>query len=273
MRYDTPRAYDVRKDDVDYGTVEVVTYYSTTTERQREVTVLLPANYEAKKSYPVLYLFHGVGQDNTHWIRGNAHIVLGNMVAQRQAEEMIVVMPNCRARANDAGNPQDEFSEDNYQAFNRFIYDLQDNLMPFIESHYSIKKGRENTAVAGLSMGGRTALYIGLSMQETFGYIGAFCPAPGIFGYHRYGVSEDGLFQKENFKLLPEYRDNTLVMIVAGDDDDIVVGHPRSYHEVLVRNHMPHVWYSTPGGHDFPVWNHGLYNFVKHIFKEQDYEG
>ena len=178
---------------------------------------------------------------------------------------MIVVMPNVRARANDAVNLQDIYTLENYKAFDNFINDLRDDLMPYIEVNYPILTGKENTAIAGLSMGGRESLYIGFSMPETFGYIGAFCPVPGIFAYSNFGVSEDGLFTKETF-VLPEGSDN-FVMIVAGSSDNIVNTWPEIYHKTLDENEVENTFYITAGGHDFEVWKHGLYNFVKCIFK------
>ena len=243
-------------------------YHSTTTGKDRKLSVVLPPGYTTEKQYPVCYLLHGLGQDNTDWLNAKAPVIIGNMIAAGTAREMILVMPNCRARENDAANPPDAFSLSNYQAFDNFINDLRDNVMPFVKENFSIKEGRENTAIAGFSMGGRTALYIGLSMQETFGYTGGFCPAPGIFAYSMNGVKEDGLFIKETFKLNDEYADNTLVMIVAGKTDNIVGNTPATYHDALDANGTKHIWYKKAGGHDLNVMDNSLYNFAKLIFPE-----
>ena len=264
--YTTPSDYRALQDNVTYGEMKTLTYYSTTTEKDRKLAVVLPPNYTTEKQYPVCYLLHGLGQDHTDWLNANARIIIGNMFAAGTAREMILVLPNCRARANDAANPSDVFSLSNYQAFDNFINDLRDNVMPFIKENFSIKEGRENTAIAGFSMGGRTALYIGLSMQETFGYTGGFCPAPGLFAYSANGVKEDGLFTQETFKLNDEYADNTLVMIVAGKSDTMVGGYPASYHNALEANGSKHIWYRKAGGHDLNVMDNSLYNFAKLIF-------
>ena len=78
--------------------------------------------------------------------------IIGNMIAAKTAREMILVLPNCRARANDT-YVADQFSLDNYRAFDNFINDLRDNLMPYIKENYSVAEGRENTAIAGFSNG------------------------------------------------------------------------------------------------------------------------
>lgn len=266
--YTTPDDYRTKKNTVTYGEVKTLTYYSTTTEKERKLSVVLPPNYTEQKQYPVCYLLHGLGQDHTDWLNANAPTIIGNMIEENTAEEMILVLPNCRARANDAANPPDAFSLSNYQAFDNFINDLKDNVMPFIKEKFSIKEGREHTAIAGFSMGGRTALYIGMSMQESFGYIGGFCPAPGLFAYSMNNVTESGLFTRETFKLEDTYADNTILMIVAGKTDTIVGGTPETYHNALVDNQTNHIWYKKSGGHDLNVMDNALYNFAKLIFNK-----
>lgn len=192
---------------------------------------------------------------------GSPEIVIGNLIALENVPEMIVVFPNVRARANDAANPQDIYSTDHFAAFDNFINDLKNDLMPFMAEHYAIASGRENTAIAGLSMGGREALYIGLTMPETFGYVGSFCPAPGVLPYH----VEKGLFQPENFRAAEGY--DTFILINAGKSDGVVGDWPQTYSDTLTKNGTEHIFYTTEGGHDFTVWKHGLYNFVKRIFQ------
>lgn len=262
--YDVPENFAAVQDGVNYGTMVEITYDSKTTGTTRKANIVLPPDYSEEKEYPVLYLLHGIGGNHNEWKNGQAANVIGNLVAAGETSEMIVVMPNVRARANDGSNPSDIYSLEHYQAFDNFINDLRDDLMPFMEANYAIATGKENTAIAGLSMGGRESLYIGFSMPETFGYIGAFCPAPGLLPYSNFGVSEEGLFTEETFTL-PEGSDN-FVMIVAGLSDTVVGAFPSTYHQTLENNGVEHVFYETPGGHDFGVWRHGLYNFAKHIF-------
>lgn len=262
--FTTPDGFDQAVSGRQYGEMNTISYYSTTTETTRKANILLPLNYSTDKKYPVLYLLHGIGGDHNEWNGANPKYVIGNLVAEGKAKDMIVVMPNVRARAND-GMPSDMLSLDNFHAFDNFINDLRDNLMPYIKENYSILEGRENTAIAGLSMGGRESLYIGLTMQDTFGYIGAFSPAIGIFAYTG-NVSEPGLFKKEDFKLQDQYNGNTLLLICNGDNDTTVYDNPQQYHNALTENGTKHIFYLTEGGHDFRVWKHGLYNFVRRIF-------
>lgn len=259
----TPEAdFDARKEGVDYGKLTYTTYPSATTGAQRKCYVLLPPGYTEEKTYPVLYLLHGIGGDHNEWMGGKPDVVIGNLINQGLAKEMIVVIPNVRARKHDSANPSDIYSPAHYAAFDNFINDLRDDLMPFIAANYSISTGRENTAIAGLSMGGRESLYIGLTMADTFGYVGAFCPAPGVLPYN----VEPGLFPTEDFKL-PEDLDS-VILINAGAADGVVGQCPATYSSTLAANGTEHIYYVAQGGHDFTVWKHGLYNFARLIFQD-----
>lgn len=261
-----PEGFDIAMNGVDYGSIEEIQYYSKTTGRTRKANVILPAGYNESKKYPVLYLLHGIGGDHREWLSGNPQYIIGNLIASGKVEDMIVVIPNCRARADDSVPMADMYSLAHFQAFDNFINDLKDDLMPYIKANYSIAEGRDKTAIAGLSMGGRTSLYIGFKMPETFGYVGAFTPAFGLLEYTNFGVTEEGLFTEDTFKLPEAYNGNTLVMISAGLSDTIVRDEPKRYHLALEKNGVKHYYYELAGGHDFTVWKDGLYNFAKELF-------
>ncbi len=259
--FSVPAGFDQRRDDVTYGKLEFKTYYSTACGRERKCFVYLPPNYDPDREYPLLFLLHGIGGNESEWTGGKPDVVLGNMAASGEAVEMIVVTPNVKAFPAGASSSVNMYSPEAFAAFDFFINDLRDDLLPFIKANYKIKEGRENMAVAGLSMGGREALYIGLSMPETFGYVGAFCPAPGVLPYY----AETGLFATDAFKVDENYP--TFIMINAGQSDGVVGEWPKTYSDTLTKNGTDHVFYVTAGGHDFNVWKHGLYNFAKNIFQ------
>ncbi len=262
--YDTPTGFDQKKSGVTYGTLSTIHYDSKTTGTKRTANIILPAGYSDEYEYPVLYLLHGIGGDHTEWLGSNPVQVIGNLIAEEKAPAMIVVMPNVRARANDKGNPADIYAPEHFKAFDNFINDLRDDLMPYIRDHYSIAEGRVNTAIAGLSMGGRESLYIGLKMPDTFGYIGAFEPAPGVL---QSTPGDGNLFAEDEFKLPNEYNDRTYIMICKGENDGIVGENPANYHNTLTKNGTPHDYYVIPKvGHDHSAWKNGLYNFVRRIF-------
>ena len=277
--YDVPNDFWTRKSDVTYGEVKDIQYNSTATKTTRNAKVILPAGYTTEKKYPVLYLIHGIGGDENTLYNDNVNNVIGNAIASGDAEKMIVVLPN--ACANTTGKPPKDasgkdlfFALEHYQAYDNFLNDFKDCLMPYINKNFSAATGRENTAIAGFSMGGRVSLHIGFSMTDSIRYIGGFCPAFGILEYSNNGVHENGLFIEKDFILPEKYMNDTLVLIVAGKKDAIVRDEPQRYNNALTANGVPHIYYETMGGvnntgsgeHSGDVYKHGLYNFMRRIF-------
>lgn len=264
----TPSGFDQRQNGVAYGTLSRVTYYSTTVGKERAMNVITPPNYDPNGEYPVLYLCHGGNGDEGDWIGGNPEVILGNLIAKDEAKPMIMVLVNCRARMNDGANPSDSLSLDHMAAWTNFLFELQEDVMPYMEEHYPILTGRENTGIAGLSMGGRESLYIGFKIPEKIAYIGAFSPAFGIFEYENWGLYETGYFTEEEFTLPEEYMQNTTCMIMNGANDSMVRNEPERYHNALVNNGVNHYYYTIPGDHTMDVWKNGLYHFLKVAFYE-----
>ena len=255
-----------KKEGIEYGTLTTIEYYSSVTETTRKANILLPAGYSKNKKYPVLYLFHGMGGDHNEWRGAMPVYTIGNAIASGEAKEMIVVMPNIRARKNDAGNPSDAYSPEHFAAFDNFINVLQKDLIPYIEENYSVYTEREKTAVAGLSLGGRESLYIGRVMCDKFAYIGAFTPAPGVTAYSYNGFSEEGLMKEEELAFPDEYKPELLV-VTAASNDTMVLETPKGYHELFNKYNIEHEFYTIEGGHNFGVWKPSLYNFIIELFK------
>lgn len=265
--HDAPAGFDTKKDGVTYGELVRDKYYSSVTGKTRNVNIILPPDYSTDEKYPVIYLLHGIGGNENEWLDGNPNEIVSNLVAEGQASKMIIVIPNVRAGADDS-YPSDAFNLEHFAKFDNFINDLRECLMPYMDEHYSILTGRENTAIAGLSMGGRESLYIGLNMLDTFRYIAAFSPGYGVFEYEANGVHEDGLFTEDTFTIKDEqYKDDTVLMIINGIDEG---GHDSlggTCDEVLTGNGINHWYYVTEGAHNFVTWKNGLYNFAKLIFR------
>lgn len=261
--YDTPPNFDTEIPGRKYGSIRKITYYSTTTENERNANVILPPDYSNNTKYPVLYLLHGIGGDENEWFGGKPNEIISNLTAEGKVKEMIIVIPNIRARHKDVTTPPEFFSVAHFREFDNFLNDLRDNLMPRIENEFSVFTDRDNQAVAGLSMGGRSALHVGINLIDKFAYIGAFTPAIGVLPY----PTEDGLFTQATLTLPDKYKDNTLIMIVKGDNDGVVGDCPEEYSNTLTKNGVPHIYYVTPGGHDFDVWKNSLYNFTRRIFQ------
>jgi enterochelin esterase-like enzyme len=248
-----PEGFDVRREDVAHGRSEMVEYDSRTVGTRRKALVYTPPGYSPKGQYPVLYLLHGIGGDETEWQRGGApEAILDNLYAARKIVPMIVVMPNGRAQPNDRAEG-DVFKS--APAFARFEQDLLADLIPFVESRYPVKRDRLHRALAGLSMGGGQSLNFGLGRLDTFAWVGAFSAAPNTKAPE--GLVPDPADAARRLKLL---------WISCGDEDGLIWVSQQT-HRYLKEKNVPHVWHVEPGGHDFAVWKNDLYLFAQRIFR------
>jgi len=173
---DPPAGFDLERKDVPHGKLEMISYESKSVGTTRKMQVYTPPGYSNDRKYPVVYLLHGIGGDETEWQRfARPDILLDNLIADGKAVPMIAVMPNGRAQKNDRaeGNIFEAAP-----AFADFERDLLDDVIPAIESRYSAYSDRENRALAGLSMGGGQSLNFGLAHLDTFGWVGGFSSAP-----------------------------------------------------------------------------------------------
>ena len=161
--------------DVPHGAVASVTYKSTALGQFRRMHVYTPPGYETgTASYPVFYLLHGAGDCDESWTSvGRANFILDNLIAAKKAVPMIVVMPAGHVRTM---NPGEGFASVTQDFANDFMKDVK----PYIESHYRVRKGRTNTAIAGLSMGGHQALNVAIPHLEQFAYVGVY--SSGLLG-------------------------------------------------------------------------------------------
>src|SRR5258705_12270616 len=171
-----PEGFDKAGDGIAHGKLEMVEYESKSVGNKRKALVYTPPDYSADKKYPVLYLLHGIGGDENEWRRGgHPEIILDNLIADKKAVPMIIVMPNGRAQPDDRPGPN---AMQTAPAFGKFDQDLLGSLIPFIESKYSVKSDRESRALAGLSMGGGQSLNFGLANLDAFAWVGGFSAAP-----------------------------------------------------------------------------------------------
>lgn len=258
-----PSGFDKKQAGVTYGEVQTITYYSFISEAQRKAIVILPPNYDANKEYPVAYLLHGIGGNEGEWLGGSPANIIGNMIAEGTAKEMIMVLPNQVVNLPGETIPSNTMDPRRFAMFDRIVEELKTSLMPFIETNYSVKPGRDNRAVCGLSMGGREAIHVGIDLIEDFAYMGAFEPAIGVLPY----ATEAGLFTEQTLTIPEEYRPISMFMIQKGDYDTTVGENPKIYSEVLKANGVDHLYYTVPNGHDFTAWRNGLYNFARRIFQ------
>ena len=272
---DIPSDFADKKAGVQYGEFKSISYYSNITNSYRSANVVLPPGYSTAKKYPVVYMLHGIGCTKEMFgtdVNGSSIAkIFANLRAEGKCEDMIIVFPGIRVSDEPENNMH---SKENYKHYDDFREDLINNLMPYMEKNFSIKTGRENTGVCGWSMGGREALYIGLSRPDMFGYIGGYCPAYGLLPYTNsdVGQSEDGLLTIPGtdgnvIKLSEQYINNTFIQIGHGLYDNVVHDEPVRYHNALIAGGVPHIYSEYPSGHSDGVYNPGFYNFALNAFK------
>jgi enterochelin esterase-like enzyme len=254
-----PEGFDKKRDGVDRGKLETVEYDSTTVGVKRKARVYTPPGYTKDKTYPVLYLLHGIGGDENEWPRGGApDVILDNLNADKKAVSMIVVMPN--GRASKDVTAKSGFGQQG-PAFSAFEKDLLTDLIPFVEKTYSVKADRESRAIAGLSMGGGQSLNFGLGNLDTFAWVGGFSSAPNTKAPA--ALIKDHAEAAKKLKLL----------YVACGDKDGLFRISEGVHKMLDEKKVPHIYRVIPGGaHDFKVWKSDLYTFAQLVFREPGQE-
>jgi enterochelin esterase-like enzyme len=288
-----PAGFDAPREGVPAGRVERVEFDSKVTGGKRPASVYLPPGYSANERYPVLYLLHGIGGNETHWPGpGLAGAILDNLIAERKAVPMIVVMPNGRASnepstlfaggpgpgARPGGAPAagpgpgaPATGERNgaprgpggrggaamaveFEAYAAFERELLGDLIPFIEARYSVAGDRLHRALAGLSMGGGQSLNFGLNNVDTFAWVGGFSSAPNT---------------KPPAELVPNpaaARQLELLWVSCGNEDGLF-NISAGVHDYLAAHNVPHAWHIDSGGHTFPVWKNDLYHFASLLFR------
>ncbi len=251
-----PQGFDLTRDDVPHGRLEMASYESNSVGTTRTMQVYTPPGYSAEVRYPVLYLLHGIGGDETEWQRfATPNILLDNLIADGAAEPMIVVMPNGRAQRNDRAEG-DVFAA--APAFAAFERDLLEDVIPAIEARYSVEADREHRAIAGLSMGGGQSLNFGLTHLDTFAWVGGFSSAPNT---------------RPASELVPDPREAAaqlrLLYLSCGGKDGLF-GISRGVHDYLNANSVPHIWHVDENAHDPVHWKNTLYWFLQLVFRPEE---
>ena len=251
---DPPAGFNARRENVPHGELTMVEYDSKTVGTRRKMLVYTPPGYSADRKYPVLYLLHGIGGDETEWQRlCHPENILDNLLADSKIQPMVVVMPNGRAQKNDRAGGNVFASA---PAFANFENDLLKDVIPAIEAKYSVYTNRENRALAGLSMGGGQSLNFGLAHLDVFAWVGGFSSAPNT---------------KPPAELVPDpaaARDRLELLWLACGNKDGLIRISQGVHNYLKEKNVPHIWHVDSNGHDGTEWANNLYLFVQHIFKE-----
>lgn len=243
--------------DVPHGTVEVNWLRSTVISGEtRQVFVYLPPGYDKnpKQRYPVLYLLHGSGDTAESWTQaGSANLILDNLIAEKKAKPMIIVMP--LGHAVPFGSPPD-IARKNVPLMEEYMLK---EILPFAEAKYRIAAGRQNRAIAGLSMGGGQTFAIGFGHLDLFSSIGVFSSAPG----------QD--WAAKNKALLDDAKATNAKLNVfwyGVGDKDTVFPRAKEASDLFNKQKIQHTFRTYEGGlHTWPIWRRCLSEFAPLLFQ------
>jgi enterochelin esterase family protein len=265
--------------EVPHGQVREIWYYSKVTGSWRHALVYVPPDYETqtKARYPVLYLQHGGGEDETGWIRqGHANFILDNLIAAGSCKPMILVMAYGYARR--AGQPVPDLtgkpfgSPEMMRAMQdmaaAFEDDLTQVLIPYIDSHFRTIPDRDHRAMAGLSMGGMQTFQVTFDHLDVFSYIGGFSGAGGmqlltgqgldVKTAYNGALADPAAFAK---------RVHLLWLGVGTEEPDRMRAGIEGLHKSLDEASIKHVFYESPGtSHEWQTWRRDLKDFAPRLF-------
>ena len=288
-----PQGFDQARTGIETGKVERVEYDApaVAVDFKRWMEVYTPPGYSKDTKYPVLYLIHGAGQNERVWVQsGRANVILDNLIADKKIVPMIVVFPNGDATTNAAAgrgggrggfgapggtNAAPGAAGDARRGgrggmgggmnFTAFENDLLKDIIPYIESHYSVAADSKHRALAGLSLGGMQTRSIGPAHPDTFAYLGVF---------------SGGNIQPENITDMDAFKKNVkLVFMSFGSRESSA---PRGggsapagpegiklAADALNKAGIKAVFYVSPeSAHDFTSWKRSLYFFAPQLFRE-----
>jgi len=261
-----PGAEFVDTREVPHGAVAAVTYYSTALKRFRRMTIYTPPGYESgKEKYPVFYLLHGASDSDASWSSvGRAGVILDNLIAEKKAKPMIMVMPAGHTNAGGFRVPGagDEFSKD-------FLTDI----MPYVDKHYRVQAGRANRAMAGLSMGGNQTLSVGLPNLDKFAYLGVFSSGLiGQFGPVRQGAPArpaGPTFEEQHLAALDNaaWKKGLKLVWFATGKEDFLLKTTEGTVAMLQKHGFDVVYKETAGGHTWMNWRDYLNEFAPKLFQ------
>jgi len=253
---------------VPHGTLSRVWYDSPTLGQQRRMTVYLPAAYDGKKRFPVMYLLHGHGGDETAWgDLGRASQIMDNLIAEGKCVPMIVVMPNGNPTCNAAPGWWHEgmYTPDG-NAFNQrgakaTMEESFLDIVKYVDSHYQTIAKREGRAVTGLSMGGGHTFGISRLYPETFDYYGLQSAATRMaFG----GSDNQAKFDEQMARL---FNSKPKLYWIAIGKEDFLMQMNNDLRKYLDEKGYKYEYYENDGGHIWRNWRIYLTMFAQKIFK------
>jgi enterochelin esterase family protein len=250
-----PAWYDARN--VPHGAVTRHVYHSTVTQGERDLYVYTPPGYDRRKTYPVLYLVGGSGDLPRNWIYdGRVDLIMDNLLAERKAVPMVIAVPNNQMIHRNHPRHVE-------LTFDLFEAELRKHVIPLVESAYSVRKDPRGRALAGLSMGGRHTMFVGLRSLDLFASFGILSAG-------------DVDAEKSLAKFLndPEANRKVAYLFVGQGTEEAkgqIGARCVALHEALERHKIRHEYYvGGHGGHDWATWRHLMYfRFLPNLWRNQ----
>ncbi len=265
---------------VPHGEVREVWYHSSVTGSWRRALVYLPPGYDKQTTtrYPVLYLQHGAGEDETGWTRqGKANFILDNLIASGSTRPMIIVMANGYASragyqvpdltGKPIGSP--EMTKVMQERMGAFEDDMTQVLIPLVDKTFRTMPDRDHRAMAGLSMGGMQTFQVTFDHLDLFSYIGGFSGAANVFATgggkldtktaFKGAMADPAAFAK---------RVHLLWIGVGTDEPDRMKTGLEQLNTTLEEGKIQHVFYESPGtAHEWQTWRRDLKDFAPRLFQ------
>ena len=250
---------------VPHGIVRTEVYKSKSLGTDRKVVVYTPPDYDKSSNrYPVLYLLHGAGSTETSWTaRGQAHVILDNLIADGKMKPLVVVMPFGYAFARTAEGGRGDAAE-NKQQRDGFARDFLEDVIPLIDAKFRVYADRDHRAIAGLSLGGAQSLAIGLSHTDLFSRVAGFSSAmgaatnPATGGVDFDQVLADSAHINKQLKLL---------WVGCGTEDTLFESNT-AFANLLSKHKIEHIFRVTGGAHTYAVWQRYLNEVAPVLFQE-----
>jgi enterochelin esterase family protein len=229
--------------------------------------VYTPPGYDTStRRYPVFYLLHGASDSDDSWSTvGRAGFILDNLIAEKKAQPMVVVMPAGHTRGPAAGNPLSATGTD------AFVSDFLTDVMPYVQKNYRVSTDRANTAIAGLSMGGSQSLNVAIPNLEKFGYIGVY--SSGLLGAFGRGGAQGGSGAAEweathKAKLSDAGLKKGLRLFwFATGKEDFLLATTTGTVDLFKKHGFTPVYVETEGGHTWLNWRDYLNAFAPQLFR------
>lgn len=261
---------------VPHGDIRQIWYQLSTLDTQRRMHVYTPPGYDTEtRQYPVLYLLHGGGEEDSGWSTiGRAGFILDNLLAAERAQPMLIVMPNgslLRRAVAPATSPADIAARRN-EARKQFTRELVNDVIPFVERTFRAKPHAESRAIAGLSMGGGQTLSVIMSHPDAFSHVAIWSAGLGEWFSDRSQDSSAKMqdaFESQNAAFLTKSemlnQRIKLFSISVGDRDFALAG-SQSLSEVLKKHDINHDLHISGGGHTWINFRRYLHAYLPRLF-------